>query len=202
MSLRGKEKTCPFCRTPAPTSDKENIKRLKKRMEVGDAQAMYNLGCCYDDGNYGFPRDYAKALELYHRAGELGFAEAYNNIGHAYRFGRGVERDERKADHYYALASIRGHAAARHNLGVSEGRAGNWDRATKHWLIAAGRGNIGSVKTIQKLYKVGQATREDYQRLCKHKHIKSIWGKLEVNKGTKLLHLMMNTNTWIDRLIV
>ena len=34
---------CPFCRTPAPTS-KEVIERLKKRVEAGDAHAMFNLG--------------------------------------------------------------------------------------------------------------------------------------------------------------
>ena len=31
---------CPFCRTLAPTSDEEIIKRLKKRMELNDAQAI------------------------------------------------------------------------------------------------------------------------------------------------------------------
>ena len=85
-------------------------------------------------------------------------------VGTAYYNGRGVERDERKADHYYERAAMRGHAAARHNLGNAEGCAGNWDRALKHWMISAGRGQNESVKMIQQLYMDGDATKEDYSK--------------------------------------
>ena len=71
---------CPFCRTPAPTSEEEINKRTNKRVELGDAEAIYNLGCGYYEGKYGLPQDDAKALELYHRAAELGRAAAYFNI--------------------------------------------------------------------------------------------------------------------------
>ena len=60
---------------------------VRKRVEVGDAHAMYILGCCYEKGAYGLQRDYDKVLELFHRAGELGYAVAYNNIGRAYHTG-------------------------------------------------------------------------------------------------------------------
>ena len=155
---------CPFCRTPATESDKENIKRLKKRIEVGDANAIFGLGCFYDNGMYGMTQDHEKALELYHVAGELGCAKAYHNIGSAYHFGKGVERDNKKADQYYELAAIGGHATARGNLGNSEFRAGNWDRALKHWLIAAGDGYNDSVKNMQQLYMDGNATKGDYAK--------------------------------------
>jgi TPR repeat protein len=52
--------------------------------------------------------------------------------------GRGLERDEKKANRYYELAAMGGNAVARCNLGNSEFRAGNWDRALKHYMIAAG----------------------------------------------------------------
>ena len=78
--------------------------------------------------------------------------------------GRGVERDEKKADHYFELAAMRGVPETRHNLGNSEGRAGNWDRALKHWLIAAGCGYNYSVKNIKQLYMDGHATKEDYAK--------------------------------------
>ena len=38
-------KKCPFCRTPAPFTHKENEEiniRLKKRMDADDAYAIYN----------------------------------------------------------------------------------------------------------------------------------------------------------------
>ena len=76
-AMTGEEKLCPFCRTPAPTSDEEAVDMLKKRVGINDAQAIYNLGCGYSQGLYGLPQDYAKALKLWHRAGELGNTESY-----------------------------------------------------------------------------------------------------------------------------
>ena len=152
---------CPFCRTPAPNHE-EIIKRLKKRIDAGDTEAIFSLGCCYSNGMYGLPQDRAKALELYHRAGELGTAGAYYNIGIAYDTGRGVERDGRKAEHYYELAAMGGVAEARYNLGCDEDNAGNWDRAIKHFMIAVEGGDNDSVKGIQQLYMDGDATKEDY----------------------------------------
>ena len=65
---------CPFCRAPYPTTDEEMNERLKKRVELNDAAVMINLGEYYRDGVCGLPQDYTKALELYHRAAELGHA--------------------------------------------------------------------------------------------------------------------------------
>ena len=158
------ENKCPFCRTPTPTSDEEIIKRLQKRMETGDAHAMYNLGGCYDHGMYGLPRDDAKALKLWHQAGELGNTKAYFNIGNAYYNGRGVERDEKKTDHYFELAAMGGDEMARHSLGYLESRVGNWDRALKHYMISAG-GYNNSMKNVQHLYKNGHATKDDYTKV-------------------------------------
>ena len=134
----------------------------KKRVEAGDAYAVFTFGYYYDLGLYGLPRDHTKALELWQQAGELCCAEAYYNIGNAYYNGRGVERDERMADHYHELAAMGGNATSRHNLGTSECRAGNLDRAIKHWLISTGSGRNESVKNMQHLYKHGHATKEDY----------------------------------------
>ena len=60
----GDDHLCPFCRTPAPTSDEAN-ERVNKRIEVGDPVAMHALACDYKDGEEGrIAQDYAKALEL------------------------------------------------------------------------------------------------------------------------------------------
>ena len=132
----------------------------KKRVEVGDANAMFNLGSCYYECN--LPRDDTKALELWHQAGELGCAAAYYSIGNAYYNGRGVERDEKKANHYYELAAMGGIAIARHNLGCIEAAQANWDRAVKHFMIGAVAGYNDSVKNIQQIYGWGDTTKEDY----------------------------------------
>ena len=124
----------------------------------------YNLGVCYADGSYGLQQDHAKALELWHQAADLGNAKSYYSIGGAYHVGRGVERDEKKAVHYMELAAMRGHLVARHNHGVFEWRAGNSDRALKHFMIAAGCGDNDSLENIKQMFKDGDAMKDDYAK--------------------------------------
>ena len=172
-AVTGDDCLCPFCRTPAPTSEEELMEREKKRVEVGDPKAIFNQGCDYYRGDRGLPIDRDKTLELWHRAGELGHTEAYYNIGNAYFNGEGVGRDEKKAMHYYELAAIGGGVYARHNLGILEKNAGNMDRALKHFMIAAGSGGaVGSgdnesLKQIKQFYSKGYATKDDYGKALK-----------------------------------
>ena len=154
---------CPFCRTPTPTPD-EFVEQVKKRMEVDDAEAIRNLGCYYYNGSHGFPKDHAKASELWHRAAELGHAEAYYNIGIAYDLGNGVGRDENKALYYWELAAMGGNEISRHNLGAKEGQAGNMDRALNHLMIAAGFGENDSLENIKQMFMDRDATKDDYAK--------------------------------------
>ena len=156
-------KKCPFCRTPHAT-DAENIKREKKRMELNDPIAIHNLGIYYNKGMCGLPQNHTKALELYHRAGELGLSKAYGSLGVIYYHGRGVEVDKKKAQHYYELAAIGGDTNARFILALDEGDAGNFDRALKHHMIAVGSGHDGSLEKIRQLYGYGFATKDDYTK--------------------------------------
>ena len=87
---------CPFCREPDLSSDEEDIKRVKKLMESGNAHAFNNLGGYYARGVKGMPQDYEKANELRLRAGVLGCPEGYYNLGNSYHNGRGVTVDEKK----------------------------------------------------------------------------------------------------------
>ena len=136
---------------------------MKKRIEAEDSIAMYCLGNYYRVEG-GLAQNYTKALDLWHRAGKLGNAIAYNNIGVAYYNGQGVEVDYKKATYYYELAAIRGNAMARSNLGIKEQQAGNIYRAIKHFLIAVGGGSSKSLKKIQELYSNGKAKKEDYTK--------------------------------------
>jgi len=155
---------CAFCRTPPETSNDEIVKRIRKRVNVNDPKAMHCMGTLYSDGRYGLPQDDKKALELFHRAAELGNASAYCGIGVAYDFGSGVERDPMKANHYYELAAKAGSVRTRHNLGSMEGEKGNMDRALKHFMIAVEGGSSDSLKCIQDLYTDWYATKDDYTK--------------------------------------
>jgi len=158
-----KDDVCPFCRTPMPTSAEEAIKSLKKRIEVNDAHAMIKMGCHSAGGQFGLPQNMAKALELWHRAGDLGYPAALYNIGNSYKVGNGVERDMKKALHYWELAAMSGSLFARHNLGANSS-AGYMDRALKHFMMAASYGYFDSLKSIKTMYQSGHATKDDYAK--------------------------------------
>jgi len=153
---------CPFCRSPPPKSDEEKIKRYEKRIELNDADAFHCLGCSYFIGSHGLPQNYAKALELWHRAGELGSASAYHGVGVAYRNGHGVEKDEKKAVYYWELAAMGGGVEARGLLGVRDLEAGNWNRALRHFKVAVKDGSSMSLTGIRAMYEDGHATKDDY----------------------------------------
>jgi TPR repeat protein len=166
-------KLCPFCRTPGTTSDGEYMDRLNKRVEGDDAVAIHLLGSSYDDGANGLQQDHEKAVELWLRSGELGYAGSYFNIGNSYYTGRGVESDVKKAVHYWELAAMGGHVIARHNLGCIEENAGNKDRAVKHYMIAAGAGDDDSLEQIRQCFLNGQATKDDFEKALRaHKEAK------------------------------
>ena len=137
---------------------------MKKRAEGGDANAIRLLGSCYRDGDMGLPQDYDKAMELWLRAGELGSAMAYGKVADAYFIGECVERDEKRAKYYEKLAAMGGHVLARHNLGCTEGNAGNTDRAVKHWMISAGAGDDDSLGKIREAFLHGHATKDDFEK--------------------------------------
>ena len=133
-------------------------------MELNDPIGILELGLYYSNGSHGLPPNQAKAFELLHRAAELGNADAYYHVGIAYYNGRGVERDEKKAIECWELAAVEGCIEARASLGISEGHAGNMDRALKHFMISIKDGDSDSLKKVKQLYQIGYATKDDYAK--------------------------------------
>ena len=158
------DKKCPFCRVPLHASDEEIMERYKRRVEVDDADAIYNLGCFYSKGIRGVPQNYEKALGLWRRSGERGYTGAYHNVANAYYYGRGVERDMKNTKHYWELAAIGGGVMARYNLGIYEEMVGDMSRSLNHYMIAAECGYDKSLKKIREFYMNGNATKADYAK--------------------------------------
>ncbi len=153
----GLEQRCAFCREPLSKSNEENVKKKMERVKKNCPAALCNMGkeCC-EEG------DYEVALEYLIKAAELGDADAHNMLAHLYRGGEGVEKDLKKAIYHLEQAAIAGHPEARNNLGVEEGNDGRFERAKKHFIIAANLGHDGSLKKLMKLYGNGHASKEDY----------------------------------------
>ena len=156
------ERKCAFCRVTETGVNEELIDRLKKRMKVNDALAFYGLGCAYFQGRYGLRQNVDKALELWHKAAELGCATAHRNIGIEYLNGNVVRKDEKKAAAQLELAAMMGDESARGKLGDDEARGGNVDRAIKHFLIAVASGSDQALGYIQAMFKGGGVSKEDY----------------------------------------
>ena len=159
---------CAFCRTPSSTTGKQIIDQLKRGIDRNDAPSMEQLATKYMNGKVDcsgrieFQKDLEKAKELYQKAGELGYAEAYGWLGMIYNGYDGREKDAKKAKHYWTLGAIGGNLYARYNLAVLDWTSGNFSRACKHSLINVGAGSTISLKHVKQGLKQGYVTKDEY----------------------------------------
>ncbi len=153
----GLQRRCVYCRQPASDTDEEASKYMMKRMKKNCPVAMAGLGRDrYHEG------DYETALEYLTKAAELGDATAHFTLSVMYRKGEGVEKNNEKEIHHLEEAANRGHPTARFNLGCEEAHNGNFERAVKHFTIAANLGFHNSLELIRDLHADGHARKEDY----------------------------------------
>ncbi len=149
---------CPFCRHPLPKSKtkQEAInKYLVKRAETNDPAALYRLGMrCFREG------DYPAAFDYYSKAAGLGNAAAHFELSNMYQ-GQGMEVDTKRSLHHSEEAAIGGHPIARHNLGCNEMANGRYERAVKHWIIAANLGEEDSLQNLKLSYQDGFVSKDD-----------------------------------------
>jgi len=159
---------CAFCRTPAALSNEEHIQRCWKRVELNDPKAMTCLGGRYKEGIGGLPQDNEKALELFHRAAELGSCIAHNFLHSLYFNGIVVagkvvlEQDEKMSQYHSKLAAIGGHEFSRYAVGCNESNNKQWRRAMKHLMISARAGSDDSLYCVKDGYKGGYVTKKEY----------------------------------------
>ena len=81
----------------------EAFKYCKKSAEEGIAEAQFNLGYMYQNGQ-GVKQEYFKAFEWYQKAAEQGLAYTQYNLGNMYYNGLGVRQNYTKAKEYFGLA--------------------------------------------------------------------------------------------------
>jgi len=144
------------------------IERLNKPKEVEDAEAIYKLGYSYHHGKHGYPQNWAKALEFYHRAAELGHPRAMGNLGNAYYYGRGVEVDKHKALEFYHRVAELGNADAYFNIGCAyfngDGAKVDKKKAVHYWKLAAELGSADAYFSLGNSYNNGTGVEVDYKK--------------------------------------
>ena len=154
---QGLEHKCPYCRETLPKTQKEMIQNYVKRVKANDPVAIHQIGSkCNNEG------DYEKAFEYLAKAAQLGNMDAHYNLSVLYQKGEGVEKDKKKETYHLEEAAIGGHPWARYNLGACEWNSGEYDRAVKHWIIAAKQGLDKALEEVKEGFHLGVASKEDY----------------------------------------
>jgi len=124
----------------------------KAAAEITDANWLFNTAYKAITAE---PLNYAKGFEYNLRAAELGNAAAMGNVGWAYRYGFGVERNLAKAAEWLGKGAEAGNAYSQYNYGfmVANGLGVQKDMAIaiEWWKLAARQGNTDAQKALTNL---------------------------------------------------
>ncbi|MGV2495394.1 SPOR domain-containing protein [Pelagerythrobacter aerophilus] len=85
--------------------------------------------------------DYPAAVREWREPAAQGNPDAQFNMAQAYRLGRGVERDLKQAEIFYAKAAAQGHIKAADNYGLMLFQAGRQEEAMPYVIAASDRGD-------------------------------------------------------------
>ena len=136
-------------------SGKRAAKLFKRAVELGNVDAMTNLGSLYDEGN-GVKRDPRKANQLFRMASDRGNVMAQFNLAQNLRIGDGVQAPDRtEAKHWFERAAAQGYAVAQFNLAVMLDEEQNVDESFRYYKLAAERGHIVSQFNVGICYEYG-----------------------------------------------
>ena len=114
----------------------------------GDPEAMFELGKLYEKG-IGTQQDFARAIDLYRKSADLGFADAINDLGFLYYQGAsGLKRDPQKGIDLFLKAADLRHPQAMYNVAalIDDGVvAGKTPDDAARYLYAALRSGVRDV---------------------------------------------------------
>ena len=96
-------------------SHKKAARLYQRAADLGDVDAMYNLGCAYERG-HGVKLDNKKAVKYYRMAADQGDTNAEYNLGVMYRNGDGVAQNIAEAARWLERAAAKGHENAKSAL--------------------------------------------------------------------------------------
>ena len=173
--------------------------------EYGYAEAQYNLGRCYYNGE-GVIQDYAKAVEWYRKAAEQGYVEAVEwfhqaaeqgidmaeyDLGNIYYNDKGLLQNKKKAVEWYRKAADQGYAEAQCKLGFcyyhGEGVYQNKRKAVEWYQKAAKRGNAEAQYKLGFCYYHGEGVLRNRKKAIEWFNKAAKQGNLDAQKILKKL---------------
>ena len=151
----------------------------KPLAEQGDADAQYNLGVMYANGE-GVIEDDKEAVKWYRLAAEQGNAEGQFNLGTMYARGEGVIENYKEVVKWYRLAAEQGYADAQSHLAYmhANGQGVIQDNVYAHmwWNIAASNGSESAKKVkdilVEDMTPQDISKAQDLARECVKKNYK------------------------------
>jgi len=140
------------------------LKEFLPLAEQGDAEAQYNLGVMYRDGD-GVPQDDKEAVRWFRLAAEQGLANGQFNLGYMYGTGHGVPQDDKEAVRWCRLAAEQGLAIAQSNLGnmytTGHGVPQDDKEAVRWYRLAAAQGLAQAQSNLGNAYATGHGVPQD-----------------------------------------
>ncbi|MFZ5670808.1 MAG: tetratricopeptide repeat protein [Pseudomonadota bacterium] len=150
--------------------DARDIARIRSRADQGEAQAMYDLGMAYREGE-GVERDLAQAVVWLRKAAQRGLPEAMNDLGYAYSRGEGVARDYAEALAWYRKAADKGDIIAMLNIGVAydlgQGVAIDDREAVKWYRRSAEGGDPTAALYLAGMYEDAEGVARDFEEAAR-----------------------------------
>jgi TPR repeat protein len=131
----------------------------KPLAEAGDADAQYNIGLLYMNGQ-GVAKNSRFARQLFMAAAEQGQPDAQYNLGLMYYQGNTVFRSNKDAFTWWQKAAAQNHAPAQYNLGFLYAY-GIWvgrdvEKALTLWEASAAQGNRDAMQALARVYENGE----------------------------------------------
>ena len=138
-------------------SIQENLRRAKEFFNKGE-QCSHGVG--------GMRKSYARAVDFYRKAAELGHADAQSHLGDCYYEGVGIHRDYEGAITWFQKAAELGNAHAQYMLGVmyggGKGVKRDYDESARWYKMASGNGDVHALQMLGLCYAQGRGVARDY----------------------------------------
>ena len=130
--------------TAVPVFVQSDFESTKARAEAGNAEAQFNLGWMYSNGD-GLEKNDQEAIRWYRLAAEQGHVSAQLNLGIRYIVGYGLAQNYQEALKWFKLAAEQGNAHAQYEIGGmyqnGSGVVQNNSTAYMWYSVAAAQGN-------------------------------------------------------------
>ena len=140
--------------------DYSAFERLAVAADFGNAEAQYNMGVLYTAGFLVSEKRDAKAVALWRKSADQGFAPAQRALGEAYAYGNGVDADYSEAVRWCRLAAEqrdrRGQFCLGLMYGIGVGVEQDYAESLRLLRLAAEQGEGAAQARLGDMYATGE----------------------------------------------